>query len=195
MRSPVLALLVLAACAQTHTQAQPEPAEAVAPPAAENESEELLTEAERELQLWKQQSDVMYLRHYRTAQRYRDALELEPALREVESALRYRPKSEEAVRLRADIRRMLGDRAGEVETVIQDAWEAIQVRNAERRVTVRRKLAEAEQALEVEDFDRARRAYEGVLFIIEIARREGDFDEGLAKVGAEARVRLEKLPR
>jgi hypothetical protein len=193
MRSPLLSLLVLAACAQP--RAQPAPAEPVAPPAETNESEELLTEAERELQLWKQQSEVMYRRHFRNAQRHRDALQLEPALREVESALRFRPKSEEAMRLRTDIRRMLGDRAGEVETVIQDAWEALQVRNAERRVTVRRKLAEAEQALEVEDYDRARRAYEGVLFIVDLARREGDFDQELAKIDAEAKVRLEKLPR
>ncbi|MHC4135234.1 MAG: hypothetical protein ACYTDU_03440 [Planctomycetota bacterium] len=193
MRSPVLSLLVLAACAQT--QAQPEPAEPAAPPAEASESEELLSEAERELKLWKQQSDVMYRRHFRTAQRYRDALELEPALREVESALRYKPKSEEAVRLRADVRRMLGDRAGEVETVIEDAWEARQVRSEERKVSARRKLAEAERALAVEDYDRARRAYESVLFIVDVARREGDFDRELARISAEAKMRLEKLQR
>ncbi|MHC4973790.1 MAG: hypothetical protein ACYTG3_15810 [Planctomycetota bacterium] len=193
MRSRVLSLLVLAACAQT--QAQPEPAEPVAEPTEASESDELLTEAEKERRLWKQQSEVMYRRHFRTAQRYRDALELEPALREADAALRFRPESKEAQRLRADILRMLGDRAGEAETVIEDAWEARRVRAEERRVTVRRKLAEAERALEVQDYDGARRAYESVLFILEVARREGDFDQELAKVSAEAKGRLDKLKR
>lgn len=193
MRSRVLSLLVLAACAQT--QAQPEAAEPVAEPAAASESDELLTEAEKERKLWRQQSEVMYRRHFRTAQRYRDALELEPALREADAALRFRPESKEAQRLRADILRMLGDRAGEAETVIEDAWEARRVRAEERRVTVRRKLAEAERAVEVQDYDGARRAYESVLFILEVARREGDFDQELAKVSAEAKGRLDKLKR
>ena len=192
MRSRVVTLLVLAACAQT--PAKPEPA---APPAeaTATESDELLTEAERELQLWKQQTEVMYRRHYDTARRLRGEQELEVALREVESALRYKPKSEEALRLRADIRRNLGDRAGEVETVIEDAWEARQVRSEERKVTVRRKLAEAERAMEVADHDRARRAYESVLFIVDVARSDGDFDRELAKISAEAKVSLEKLER
>ena len=190
MRSRVVCLLVLAACAQT--PAKPEPP---ASPAEATESDELLTEAERELQLWKQQTDVMYRRHYDTARRLRGKHELEVALREVGSALRYKPKSEEALRLRADIRRNLGDRAGEVETVIEDAWEARQVRSEERKVTVRRKLAEAERAMEVADYDRARRAYESVLFIIDVARSDGDFDRELAKISAEAKVRLEKLKR
>jgi hypothetical protein len=193
MRSRILALLVLAACAKP--RAEPEPAEPVPPPAEASESEELLTEAEKDLRVWKQQSDVMYRRHFQTARRFRDALELESALREVDSALRYKPESKEAQRLRADIRRMLGERAGEVETVLQDAWEARQVRADERRVTVRRKLAEAERALELEDYDRARRAYESVLFILEVARREGDFDRELAEIRAEAKGRIEKLPR
>jgi len=193
MRSRVVTLLVLAACAQT--PAKPEPAAPPASPAEATESDELLTEAERELQLWKQQTEVMYRRHYDTARRLRGEHELEVALREVESALRYKPKSEEALRLRADIRRNLGDRAGEVETVIEDAWEARQVRSEERKVTVRRKLAEAERAMEVENYDRARRAYESVLFIIDVARSDGDFDRELAKISAEAKVRLEKLKR
>jgi hypothetical protein len=193
MRSAVLALLVFAACAQT--RAQPEPTEPEPTEATETESEELLTEAEKELQLWKQQSEVMYGRHFDTARRLRAKHELDVALREVESALRYKPNSEEALRLRADIRRNLGDRAGEVETVIQDAWEARQVRAEERRVTVRRKLAEAKRALEVQDYDRARRAYESVLFIVDVARTDGDFDKEMAKISAEAKGSLKKLQR
>lgn len=195
MRSRLLSLLILAACAQPRAQPAPPEPEPPPPEPAATESEALLSEAEQELALWKQQSDVMYRRHFRTARLYRDALELEPALREVESALRYKPESEEAIRLRADVRRMLGARAGEVETVLQDAWEARQVRNEQRKVTLRRRLAEAERAIEIEDYARARRAYESVLFIVNVARREGDFDVELAEIGADAKGRLEKLPR
>ncbi len=196
MRSRILALIwaaLLAACAGTKTQTQPEP-EPAAEPARQTESEELLTEAEKDRRVWKQQSEVLYGKHLDTARRYYQASELERALREVEAALRYKPGSEEALRLRADLRRNMGDRAGEVETVLQDAWEARQVKAEERRVTVRRKLAEAERAMELEDYDRARRAYESVLFILEVARREGDFDQELARISAEAKGRIEKLP-
>lgn len=197
MRSLILALLsaaVLAGCAGTKTETQPEP-EPVAEPRGQGESEELLTEAERERRVWQQQSEVLYRKHLDTARRYSEAFELERALREVEAALRYKPDSEDALRLRADLRRSMGDRAGETETVLQDAWEARQVKAEERRVTVRRKLAEAERAMELEDYERARRAYESVLFILEVARREGDFDQELAKISAEAKGRIEKLER
>jgi hypothetical protein len=201
MRSRTLALLVaaaLAGCAGTKTETQPEP-EPVAEPQERTESgtesEKLLTKAEQERRVWKQQSEVLYRKHLDTARRYRDAFELDLALREVEAALRFRPQSEDALRLRADLRRNMGDRAGETETVLRDAWEARQVRAEERRVTVRRKLAEAQRALEIEDYNRARRAYESVLFILDVARREGDFDREMAEIDAEAKGRLEELRR
>lgn len=191
--STLLSLALLAACARTKTQTQLEP-EPAAEPAGKTESEELLTEAEKERRVWQQQSEVLYQRHLVTARRYRDAFEPEAALREVEAALRYRPNSEEALQLRADLRRDLGDRAGEVETVLRDAWQARQVKAEERRVTVRRKLAEAQRAMELGDYERARRAYQSVLFILEVARKEGDFDQELAEISAEAKGRIEKLP-
>jgi tetratricopeptide (TPR) repeat protein len=165
------------------------------PPAPPDESEELLTAAEREVELWKQQSDVMYRRHFTIAKRYRDALELEAALREVDQALRFRPTSEEAQALRAELRRMLGHRAGEVRTLLDDAWEAQRVKRQERKVTVRRQLAEAQRAAEVGDYDRARRAYESVLFIVRTSKGEtGVFDDELAGLGRAETTRPPRKP-
>ena len=102
------------------------------------------------------------------------------ALEAVEAALRHDPTSEEAMTLRADVQRMLGERAGEVRTVIDDQAEAYRVKLDEQKVTVRRLLADAEAASAATDWNRARRAYENAAFIVTTSR--------LSPVGGDAEL-------
>ena len=197
MRSLALMFLCLAACAQTQPQAQTQPEPVAAPPpAAATPDEQLLDAAETELKLWRQYSGVMYRRHYTLAKRYRDAMESEKALREVEKALRFRPTSAEARALHNDVRRMLGDRAGEVSTFLDDAWEGQRVKRAQDKVTIHRELALAKEAMAADDYDKARRAYERVLFIVEVSKREPPGpDRELLELGQAAGAALAKLRR
>jgi tetratricopeptide (TPR) repeat protein len=133
-------------------------------------SESLLDTAQEEARLGEEYSDAMFRRHYATARQYRDGLQLTEALTEIERALGYRPSSEPALSLRAEIMRMMGDRAGEARTFIEDEHEGFQVKRVEQKLTVRRKLGEARGAAEVQEFEEARRAYEQASFIVHSAK-------------------------
>jgi tetratricopeptide (TPR) repeat protein len=115
---------------------------------------------------WRAEAEqVLFDRHLKTAKLYRDGLDLDRALDQVERALALRPASEEALQLRAELQRMAGMRSGEVSTILDDAWEAQLAREEERQVTARRLLAEAREAEEAGDFDRAKLAYQRAIFL------------------------------
>jgi general secretion pathway protein D len=158
------------------------------------ESEDILDNAEEEAHLRDQYEDVMFERHYDTARNYLKAQNLDQALAEVDKALNYRPTSEEALNLRRDILRLRGDRAGEVGTVVQDQWEAYKVKLDEQKVTVRRYLGQAEDAMDAQNYEDARRAYESALFIVstgKISPLGGDAE--LAELGSKAEAGLKEL--
>jgi tetratricopeptide (TPR) repeat protein len=127
-------------------------------------------------------TEVLFTRHMAAARRYRDALDPEEALAHVDRALALKPMDEEARELRLDLQRMVGGRAGEVETFLDDQWQAQKAREEERQVEVRRALAEAHAAEAAGDFDRAIGAYERALFLAGHAR----VDRSLEALRAEA---------
>jgi tetratricopeptide (TPR) repeat protein len=108
---------------------------------------------------------VLYESHMENSRRYRDAAELENALDQVARALALKPTSEEARELRLELQRMVGVRAGEAQTLLEDEWLAQQVHEEQRVVEARRALAEARAAEEAGDFDRAMAAYKRALFL------------------------------
>jgi len=107
----------------------------------------------------------MFDRHMKTAKLYRDGLDLDKALEQVDQALVLRPSSEDAQQLRAELQRLAGERAGEVTTILDDAWEAQLVREEERQVTARRLLDEAREAEEAGDFERAKLACQRAIYL------------------------------
>ncbi|MHC5052552.1 MAG: hypothetical protein ACYTGK_18330, partial [Planctomycetota bacterium] len=94
----VVALLLAPACKSKPKAEEPAgEAPAEGPSDEESAADEALREAEDEAQVAKEFDGVMYNRHFTTAKRFRDALELENALTEVEKALNFNPTSDEAL--------------------------------------------------------------------------------------------------
>jgi hypothetical protein len=156
-RPAACALLLLAACAGRPVEEPPPPAPAPPPAPSSPELDEAQWRAEAE--------QVLFERHMKTAKLYRDGLDVDRALAQVDRALALRPTSREAQALRAELQRMAGVRAGEVDTILEAEWEARLAREEERQVTVRRLLAEAREAEEAGDFDRAKLAYQRAIFL------------------------------
>jgi tetratricopeptide (TPR) repeat protein len=157
MRRPAAcAILLFAASCRTPVEDSAPPPSPAPPPSAP-ELDEAAWRAEAE--------EVLFERHMRTARLYRDGLDIDKALDQVEQALALRPSSEEARKLRAELQRLSGSRAGEVSTILDDAWEAELVREEERQVTVRRLLAEAREAEAAGEFERAKLAYQRAIFL------------------------------
>ena len=192
----VLAAFVIAllpACKASKKEAAPPKEEQ---PAATPEAEKALETAEMDQKARTEFEAVMYGQHMQMAREHRNALELDRALAEVDNALGYRPSSDEAGKLRAEILRLLGDRAGETRTVIDDQYEAFQVKREEQKVTVRRLIGEGKQALEAKSYDQADEAYERALFIVGSAKLSPlGMDEELGKLGAEAEAGKKDLER
>ncbi|MHC4162910.1 MAG: hypothetical protein ACYTDU_03565 [Planctomycetota bacterium] len=193
----VLALLLAPACRSKKRPEEPVgEAPAEGPSDEETAADEALRAVEDEAQVAKEFDSVMYNRHFTTAKRFRDALELENALTAVERALNFRPTSDEALSLRSEVLRMMGDRAGETRTVIEDQYEAYQVKRQEQKVTVRRKLADAQDSLEARNFPEARRAYESAVFIVTSAKLSPlGTDDELAELGRQAEAGQKDLER
>jgi tetratricopeptide (TPR) repeat protein len=147
-------LLLLAACRAPEEKPPPAPAP---PPAPSAELDEATWRAEAE--------QILFERHLRLAQQYRDALDLDPALDHVDRALALQPGSEKARALRTELQRMMGDRAGEARTILDDSWLAMQAREEQRVVEAQRMLKEARAAEEAGDFERAATLYKRALYL------------------------------
>jgi general secretion pathway protein D len=191
----VLFLAILPACKSSPKKEEAPSAQEPAPDAVPA-GEEAIAAAEEDRKLRSEYESVMYTRHMELALRYRNGLELENALREVDNALNYRPAEDEAVRLRSEILRLMGDRAGETRTVIDDQYESFQVKREEQKVSVRRLIAEGQQAIAAKDYDMAQGAYERALFIVSSAKLSPlGMDDELAQLGAEAEAGKKDLER
>ncbi len=146
--------------------------------------------------LAKEFEDTMYKRHIENARTFMKMKDFKSAKAEVDRALNYRPESSEAQGIRGEILRLGGERAGDVRTVVDDAWESWKVKLDEQKVTVRRLLGEGKAAMDANNYEAARRAYEDASFIVttgKISPLGGD-DE-LAQLGAEADSGLRELTR
>jgi tetratricopeptide (TPR) repeat protein len=152
----LLLVVVVAACRAPAPPHEPPPSPEP-PPAPTAVEEEAAWRAEMKKSLFE--------RHLALAERYRDSLEPDLALDHVEQALLLEPRSETALALRAELQRMTGVRAGEATTLLENEWLAMQAREEEREVTMKRLLAEARTAEEAGDFERAKEAYERALFL------------------------------
>ncbi len=161
MRRPALFLLLLGACRATATQ---EPPPAPAPPSASAPAED---EASWRAEMQK----ILFERHLALAERYRDLLEPDIALDQVEQALLLEPRSEKALALRAELQRMTGVRAGEATTLLENEWQAMQAADEQRRIAARRALAEARAAEEAGDLERAAEAYKRALYLADEAEK------------------------
>lgn len=67
--------------------------------------------------------------------------------------------------MRAELQRMMGEREGEVRTLVEDEWLAMQAREEQRVVETRRLLDEARAAEEAGDLQRAATLYQRALFL------------------------------
>jgi general secretion pathway protein D len=187
-----LALSVLPACKSSAKEEAP-PSET---PAEEVAAEGAVRAAEDEQKVRAEYESVMYARHVDLARKYRNSLELDNALAEVDRALGYRPSEDEAIKLRAEILRLLGDRTGETRTVIEDQYEAFEAKREEQKVAVRRLIGEGQQAMAAGSYPEADKAYERALFIVNSAKLSPlGTDDDLAKLGSDADAGKKELER
>jgi len=164
--------------------------------AAKADAEKALDTAEMDRKARTEFEAVMYGQHMQLAREYRNALELDRALTEADNALGYRPSSDEALKLRAEIQRLLGNRAGETRTVLDDQYEAFAVKREEQKVTVRRLLAEGRQEMEARSYEEADQSCERALFIVSSSKLSPlGTDDDLGKLGAEAEALKRELER
>lgn len=153
-----LLLLLVAACKSAPAPAPaPPPSPAPPPTTSEGAFDDVAWRAEAE--------QVLFERHMKTARLYRDALDLDKALDQVNQALLLKPTSDEARALRIDLQKQLGMRAGEVQTMLDDEWLALQAKEEQRQVEARRLIKEAREAEEAGDFDRAAEAYRRAIYL------------------------------
>ena len=163
------ALLVLPACSKKRAKDEGD-GEGMGQGPAETEAESVLESVEQQKKLQGEFEDYMFNKRYGQAVQYRNAMRLQEALEAVTDSLNYKPFDESALGLQAEIQRMLGDRAGEVRTVLNDQFEAYKAKLEEQKVTVRRWLAAGDDGLTAQDWDAARRAYENAAFIVTTSR-------------------------
>ncbi|HEX5139117.1 MAG TPA: hypothetical protein VFY93_19265 [Planctomycetota bacterium] len=141
-------------------------------------------------------ASVMYARHLELAREYRDGLDLDRALAEVDNALRYEPGSEDGSRLRNEILRLMGKRAGETGTIVEDQLAGFAAKREEQKVTVRRLVADGQQAMEAGEYEMASDALERALFIVGSANLSPlGTDEDLSKLGREAEALQKEVER
>jgi general secretion pathway protein D len=186
-----LFVLLVPACGKRKVKEEPE-----GPAAIPTEGEDILLKAEDEAKLRKEFGGVMYRRLYDQAQALRDAQEYERALETVQEALRYNPTADEAITLRNEIQLMLGNRAGESRTILDDHWEAFKAKQEEQKVAVRAYLAKAERARTAGDFEAAKRSYERAVFIVTTSKYAplGEDDE-IVSLGQQAESGLADIER
>jgi tetratricopeptide (TPR) repeat protein len=151
-----LALLLLVAACKTAPPEKPPPSPAP-PPSPSPEFSEAQWRAEAE--------KVFFRKHMQLARLYRDGLEIDKALEQVNQALLLKPTAEDAIKLRAELQRLSGERAGEVGTLLEDEWQSRLAREEEREVAARRYLAEAREAEAAGDYERAAEAYQRAIFV------------------------------
>ncbi len=152
-------------------------------------------QAAREKELEQQFGASMYARRYEQAVQLRRAGQLQQALDAVEDALNYQ-RTEQAERLRENIRRDLGLRGGAVGTIASEEVERYRVQLEEQKVSVRRSIAEAKREMDGQDWDSARRSYENAAFIVTTSRfAPMGGDDELARLGEEARTGIAELER
>jgi len=152
-------------------------------------------QAAREKELQQQFAASMYARRYDQAVQLRRAGQLRQALDAVDDALNYK-STDEAERLREDVRRDLGLRGGEVGTIASEEVERYRVQLEEQKVSVRRSLAEAKRDMDGQNWQGARRNYENAAFIVTTSRfAPMGGDDELSKLGDEARTGLAELER
>jgi general secretion pathway protein D len=138
----------------------------------------------------------MYAQHMDMARKYRNALELDRALTELDNALGYQPTSAEALSLRNEVLRLLGDRAGETRTILDDKYAAAEVKKEEQKVTVRRLIAEGKQQMDAKSYDQASDSLERALFVVSSAKLSPlGTDDELTKLGSEAEAAKKELER
>ncbi len=186
-------LALLPACKASKKEEAPAKGEETT---ARPDAEKALETAEMDQKAKTEFEAVMYGQHMQLAREYRNALELDRALAEVDNALGYRPSSDEALKLRAEVQRLLGDRAGETRTVIDDQYEAFNVKREEQKVTVRRLIAEGKQEMDARNYEAADESYERALFIVSSAKLSPlGMDEDLSRLGTEAEAGKKELER
>ncbi len=189
----LLTLLVPACSSGKKKETPPAQPPTVAP---DEGAEGRLNEVEEETRLKGQFDEYMYRKLFDQAVSQRKALQLPQALESVNTALSYNPTSGEALTLRSEIQRMMGDRAGEVRTVVDDQYDSYLVKLDEQKVSVRRLLADAESAMGSQNWAAARRAYENASFIVTTSKLSplGE-DNELAQLGEKAESGLRELDR
>ena len=164
-------------------------------PTEVTDEEKLANEAAQQKELEQQYGAIMYDRRYEQAKQLRGSGQLQQALAAVEDALNFK-RTEEAERLRDDIRRDLGMRGGEVGTIASEEVERYKVRLEEQKVTVRKLLSQAKQDMDAQNWDGARRKYENASFIVTTSRfapMGGDAE--LTSLGEDAKTGLAELDR
>lgn len=177
MRSVLWSLLVFAACASP-----PPPAEDPKPPVPEKDPVLADVEAAR----------LLAQKYYRLAYRHQQRFELVQARDAVLKALALQPDNEDYQRLLRTIEMNLGQRAASVTLIANEAVASAQVKREEELVTVKRLLAEAERARSQQLWERARRAYERALFVLETSRFREDAD--FRAISGPTRQSLSGLP-
>ena len=191
MREMLMVALLLPACAGRDVKPEPTAESVAAVPQDNGSGDALLTQAEKDTRVRKEQEAVMYRRHMAFARQHHRAGGLEEALTEVRKALTYRPTSEEAQRLVSQILFEQGNRQGAVSTLMDDQVESYSVRLEQRKVSARSLIGEAERFVAAGDYKRARNAYERAVFVATSDHRIRHDD--LARLAYEAGGRLKDL--
>jgi len=182
-------LLAVAAwgCARRQATAEDRTPQA-APPSADL--------AAQEQQLRAEYDAVRFQQHVVGARKALHGGDPERALAEAGRALEIQPTSDEALQLRDEALRALGERAQRAPVVIADQYAAYQVKREEQKVAVRKHLAAGRTDLEDGDFEQAKRELRTALFIVQSARLSPvGTDAELAALGAETEAAYRTLER
>ena len=189
------AVALLPACSSRKKDEAPEGGPGVAEGGGD-QSRTAIEAVEDRQKLESEYEDFMFEKRFEQARRFQKGMQLQDALQAVDDALTYKPYAEDALSLRAEIQRQLGQRAGDVRTVVNEHYEGYKAKLEEQKVTVRRWLDKGDQAMNAQDWDAARRAYENAAFIVTTAKYAPlGGDDDLAELGARADSGLAEVRR
>ena len=176
-----LGSLLIPACATTVSKA-PEPVEPVAEaPVEQTDVERELDAVAEQAALQKDYADVLYRVRMKQARGHQKQFELHKALDAAHEALAARPSSEEALKLYLEIQTQLGLRRGSIEVEIDDVGAREKVQREMEVITVRRKLAKADELMAAHRYKEALRALEDALFVINTSQVDTTKVSGLEK--------------
>lgn len=127
------------------------------------ENPPVITEQEKNKTIKQQENDFLAQQYYETALKLYKEFNYQQALDNVQKSLQYNPHNLAAEKLLIDLRRLvLGSRADEIKSVVEDAQKRLTIKLQQLEVEVRHHFFKAEQYMKEEKFKDAIKEYEAI---------------------------------